>query len=125
MTDPQRTDGDDPPERSHDQLVAIAVTVTRTGGIAGLRRTWRAQPDTAESSQWIALIDGCPWDAADPARPIPPTGADRFVWHVDARCGDAAREAALADPEVQGPWRELIDAVRSAQKAAAPPKSAR
>ena len=54
-----------------------------------------------------------------------PTGADRFVWHVDARCGDAAREAALADPEVQGPWRELIDAVRAAQKAAAPPKSAR
>ena len=125
MTDPQRTDGDDPRERSHDQLVAIAVTVTRTGGIAGLRRTWRAQPDTAESSQWIALIDGCPWDAADPARAIPPTGADRFVWHVDTRCGDAAREAALADPEVQGPWRELIDAVRAAQKPAAPPKSAR
>jgi len=105
--------------------VAIAVTVTRTGGIAGLRRTWRAQPDTAESPLWIALIDGCPWDAADPARAIPPTGADRFVWHVDARCGEAAREAALADPEVQGPWRELIDAVRAAQKAAAPPKSAR
>jgi hypothetical protein len=125
MTDPRRTDGDDPRERSHDQLVVIAVTVTRTGGIAGMRRTWRAQPDTAESPQWIALIDGCPWDAADPARAIPPTGADRFVWHVDARCGDAAREAALADPEVQGPWRELIDAVRSAQKAAAPPKSAR
>lgn len=114
MTDPQRPDGDDPRERSHDQLVAIAVTVTRTGGIAGLRRTWRAQPGTAESSHWIALIDGCPWDAADPARAIPPTGADRFVWHVDARCGDAAREAALADPEVQGPWRELIDAVREA-----------
>ena len=34
-------------------------------------------------------------------------------------------EAVLADPEVQGPWRELIDAVRAAQKPAAPPKSAR
>ena len=54
----------------------------------------------------------------------PPTGADRFVWHVDARCGDAAREAALADPEVQGPWRDLIDAVRAAQKAAGRPKRA-
>ena len=99
-------------------VVAIAVTVTRTGGFAGLRRTWRAQPDTAEAPHWIALIDGCPWDAADPARAIPPTGADRFVWHVDARCGDAAREAALADPEVQGPWRELIDAVRAAPASA-------
>jgi hypothetical protein len=123
MTDPQRPDRDD--ARPDDQLVAIAVTVTRTGGIAGMRRTWRAQPDRAESPQWIALIDGCPWDAADPARPIPPTGADRFVWHVDARCGDAEREAALADPEVQGPWRDLIEAVRAAQKPARPPRNAR
>ncbi|GAA3205926.1 protealysin inhibitor emfourin [Microbacterium terregens] len=102
-------------------VVAIAVTVTRTGGFAGLRRTWRAQPDPDAAPQWIALIDECPWDAANPARAIPPSGADRFVWHVDARCGDAEREAALADPEVEGPWRELIDAVRSAPR---PPESA-
>ena len=125
MTDPRRPDGGETRDASDNQLVAIAVTVTRTGGIAGLRRTWRAQPDTTESSQWIALIDGCPWDAADPARAIPPSGADRFFWQVDARCGDSARQAALADPEVQGPWRDLIDAVRSAQKSAEPPKAAR
>ena len=103
--------------RADEGIVVVAVTVTRTGGFAGMRRTWHAQPDTAETPQWIALIDGCPWDAADPTRVIAPTGADRFVWHVDARCGDAARAAALADPEVQGPWRELIDAVRSAETA--------
>ena len=124
MTDPRQPEGDSR-DRPDGQILAVAVTVTRTGGIAGMRRTWRAQPDPAESPQWIALIDGCPWDAADPARPIPPSGADRFVWHVDARCGESAREAALPDPEVQGPWRDLIDAVRSAQKAAEPPKSAR
>ena len=98
-----------------DQTVEVAVTVTRTGGFAGLRRTWHAQPDTADAPQWIALIDGCPWDSADPTRAVPPMGADRFVWHVDARCGGASRKAALADPEVRGPWRELIDAVRSAK----------
>lgn len=120
MTDPRRTDGDDPrggSETSDDRLRAIAVTVTRTGGVAGLRRTWQAEPDTAESPQWIALIDGCPWDAADPARRTPPSGADNFMWHVDARCGENAREAELADPEVQGPWRDLIDAVRAARSA--------
>lgn len=106
------------------RIVEVAVTVTRTGGFAGLRRTWHAQPDRADAPQWIALIDGCPWDAADPTRDIAPTGADRFVWHVDARCGDAAREAALADPEVRGPWRDLIDAVRAA-KTEDPPKSGR
>ena len=107
------------------RIVAVAVTVTRTGGFAGLRRTWHAHPDTADAPQWIALIDGCPWDAADPTRDIAATGADRFVWHVDARCGDAAREAALADPEVQGPWRDLIDAVRAAKTEERPPKSGR
>lgn len=128
MTDPTRPDGDDPRgEQSatppDDQIVA--VTVTRTGGFAGLRRTWHAQPERADAPQWIALIDGCPWDAADPDRDIPPTGADRFVWHVDARCGDAAREAALADPEVQGPWRDLIDAVRAVKKGEPPPRGRR
>ena len=93
-------------------VVAIAVTVTRTGGIAGMRRRGARSPTRAEPPHWITLIEECPWDAADPARPIPPTGADRFVWHVDARCGEQQREAALPDPEVQGPWRELIDAVR-------------
>lgn len=106
---------DDAPERADDRVIEVAVTVTRSGGIAGMRRTWRAQPDPAQSRQWIALLDDCPWDAADPARPIAPSGADRYVWHVDARCGEAAREAALAEPEVRGPWRDLIEAVRAAQ----------
>jgi hypothetical protein len=120
---------DERAERRSDAVVVIAVTVTRTGGFAGLRRTWHAQPDTAEAPQWIALIDECPWDAADPARDIAPTGADRFVWQIDARCGDAERAAALADPEVRGPWRDLIDAVQSspttATNAKGPPRAAR
>lgn len=128
MTQPRNSDADtsrpapdsgsrpEPRPTPRDEAtVAIAVTVTRTGGIAGLRRTWRAQPETAEAPHWIALIDGCPWDAADPHRDIVVSGADRYMWHVDARCGDTEREAALADPEVQGPWQDLIDAVRAAK----------
>ncbi|SFR99902.1 hypothetical protein SAMN04487846_1321 [Microbacterium sp. cf046] len=138
MTDPTAPDGRTPDhesartrrgsdgeQRTDDGIIAVAVTVTRTGGFAGLRRTWHAQPDTAETPQWIALIDECPWDAADPGRPIAPNGADLFMWRVDARCGDAARAAALADPEVQGPWRDLIDAVRSAETGGERPGSPR
>ena len=126
QSDPRSGRAGDPDAQSGEaRIVAIAVTVTRTGGFAGLWRTWRAQPDTAEAPQWIALIDGCPWDAADPKRDIAPTGADRYVWHVDARCGDAEREAALADPEVQGPWRDLIDAVRAAKKDDPPRRQSR
>ncbi len=104
---------DEPDETPPSVVVTVAITVTRTGGIAGIRRTWRAVPARADAPHWIALVDGCPWDDADPSRAIVPRGADRYLWHVDARLGDDEREAALPDPEVQGPWRELIDAVRS------------
>ncbi len=88
----------------------IEVTVTRTGGIAGLRRTWTAEADD-DAGPWVALIQRCPWDDAA-ARSAP--GADRFVWRVSATCGERAHDAELADSEVVGPWRELIDAVRAA-----------
>ena len=73
---------------------------------------WRAEAGADDASTWITLIEECPWDAADRAlrgrAPI-------------ASCGPSTRGAAptkrqaeLADSDVQGPWRELIDAVREA-----------
>ena len=88
----------------------VIVTVTRSGGIAGIRRSWRAQAGEDAASPWIARIKECPWDAVQRSRP--PQGADRFMWDVNARCGEEARRAELAESDVQGPWRELIDAVR-------------
>ncbi len=88
----------------------IAVTVTRTGGLAGLRREWSAGPPPDREPQWIALIENCPWDAIEggPGK----RGADRFVWRIRARCGGGERAAELADEQVSGPWRALVDAVR-------------
>lgn len=91
--------------------------MTRTGGFAGLRREWRVEPGEAEAAHWVALIEECPWD--DVAAPEPPHGADLFAWHVCARCAAAEgvapveRDARLQDPQVEGAWRALIDAVRS------------
>jgi hypothetical protein len=99
------SDGED---RGADLLVI--VTVTRSGGIAGIRRSWRAEAEEDAASRWIARIEECPWDAVEQSRPA--QGADRFMWDVNARCGEEARRAELADSDVQGPWRELIDAVR-------------
>lgn len=93
----------------------VLVTVTRTGGIAGLRRQWRAEPAEGDVPQWVELIRECPWDAA--AAPSPPRGADMFVWRILAHCAVAGerieRDAQLQDPEVEGPWQRLIDAVRA------------
>ena len=104
----RHADDIDPSDDRGSDLVVI-VTVTRSGGIAGIRRSWRAQAAEDEASPWIARIQECPWDAARLGRV---QGADRFVWDVDARCGEDERQAELADSDVRGPWRELIDAVR-------------
>lgn len=86
--------------------------VTRSGGIAGLRRQWRAEPAADDTSAWRTLIDQCPWDAATDRGRAPAPGADRFEWLIHAREDDAEREARLGDHELDGAWRELVDAVR-------------
>lgn len=94
----------------------VEVAVTRTGGFAGLQRRWHAAPSGTDASQWIALIRSCPWgeSATHEAHDTPaPTGADRFVWLISARCGeDLDEKAELADDQVTGAWLVLIDAVR-------------
>lgn len=97
---------------------AIVVEVIRTGGLAGLRREWRAAPPPDATRRWVILIERCPWDAADAADP---KGADRFQWFIRARAGAERREAELADRALTGPWRELVDEVRRAA-ASEPPR---
>ncbi|MDL5353216.1 protealysin inhibitor emfourin [Microbacterium sp. zg-YB36] len=88
---------------------SVTVTVVRTGGIAGMRRQWRAAPVGEEAGEWVALIEQCPWDRS----PGDASGADRFCWRVSAEAGATKHEADLPDADVQGPWRALIDAVRA------------
>ena len=69
-------------------------------------------PQSAEdAAQWRDLVEACPWDECDSARP---TGADRFAWSVRATLPDASRHADLTEDQASGPWRTLIDAVREA-----------
>lgn len=88
----------------------IVIAVVRTGGIAGIRRKWRVEPDPTETHHWIAMIDSCPWDADSDAD----SGADRFVWLIRVRTPSEERERELPDSALDGPWRELVDAVREA-----------
>ncbi|RKT36408.1 hypothetical protein DEU34_0921 [Microbacterium sp. AG1240] len=88
----------------------VVVTVVRSGGIAGLRREWRAEPAPDAVARWTELIDGCPWDDPPAAEP----GADRYQWRIRARSDDAPpREVRLGDGGLAGPWRTLVDEVRA------------
>lgn len=91
----------------------VVVTVVRSGGIGGMRRQWRAEPSADDEPRWAALIDSCPWDDVG----SDPEGADRFVWRIAAdREGDEPRAAEVPDSRLDGPWRTLVDAVRSARR---------
>ncbi len=91
---------------------SVVVIVTRTGGFAGLRREWRVQPAIDDESRWIALIKSAPWDAmADKG-----DGADRFTLRIRAQYGTRERTVELPEHAAQGPWRDLIDEVRSAAR---------
>lgn len=88
----------------------LSIVVQRTGGFAGLQRTWRAEPEPAERPRWFALVEQCPWDAASAQAG---DGADRFVWEVRVDAGAETHRAALTETAVEGAWRELVDAVRA------------
>lgn len=84
--------------------------MTRTGGFAGLRRQWDVAADTDDEARtWWPLVEACPWDA-DPGECTP----DGFVYEVSARDGANDRAATVPEQDLDGPWRVLVDAVRSA-----------
>ncbi len=86
---------------------AVVIRVIRTGGIAGMRRAWRVE--TRDVDAWEPIVRACPWDRVENATPEP----DRFVWLIEVRAPEPSRTAMLPEREVDGPWRELVDRVRS------------
>lgn len=92
----------------------VVVAVIRSGGIAGLRRRWLVETEAQndDAATWIARIDRCPWDAdLDSDR-----GADRYVWTIRARTPAEQREREIPDGALDGPWLELVEAVRAAAR---------
>lgn len=115
---PQPVDGDPP---AHPSETDLWVSVVRAGGFAGLVRRWQVTAGPEDHGRWCALVDACPWDQT----PAPaPDGADRFTWSITAGDDAGERTAHLAEHEVQGPWRALVDAVHAAEQAGRPERSA-
>ena len=41
----------------------MKITVQRSGGVAGMKRTWTVRPEPPEDTdRWQPLIEACPWD---------------------------------------------------------------
>jgi len=85
----------------------VKISVSRSGGLAGLTRTWNVivddQPDREE---WMSLVSSLPWSSRPRVLPQP----DRYIYVI--RC--SRRRITLPEQKVEGPWRELVNRVQSA-----------
>ena len=95
----------------------MQVVLTRTGGVAGLRREWTVETDTQpDPGHWAELVTRLPWRPADrtahqPAATEQSSRPDQFQYRI--RCDQ--REISLAESQLTGPWRELVDQVIAAR----------
>ncbi|GAA4376419.1 protealysin inhibitor emfourin [Agromyces bauzanensis] len=81
------------------------VFVSRSGGLAGLRLVWHVHVDEQpDRDDWYLLIRQVPWEQVPPVPPEP----DRYVYRI--RC--EPHEATLAERQLTGPWRRLVDRVQ-------------
>ncbi len=89
----------------------MKITVERSGGIAGLTRTWTVQAkSSSDRSHWQPIVEACPWDAVPDSRQIQDGQPDRFMYSI--RAGE--HRATLPEKAVTGPWRVLVDTARDA-----------
>lgn len=92
----------------------MKITVIRSGGFAGLSRTWIVQVEQQDDpGAWLGLVDQLPWEDRVPVPPQP----DRFIYRIRV----SRRRITLPEQRVTGPWRELVDRVMDAGRPAARP----
>ena len=88
----------------------VIVVVVRSGGLLGRSKRWVAEPEASHTERWVTLIERCPWDQRTDAT----GGADRYMWSIHATLPGERREQEVPDAALDGPWRDLVEAVREA-----------
>lgn len=91
----------------------MKVTVTRSGGFAGIPRRWEVfvekEPD---EDAWLVLLGNLPWDDIPQDAPQP----DRYLYRINCEPYESVipepREAVIPEQDLTGPWRELVERVR-------------
>ena len=85
----------------------MRITVVRHGGFAGLSREWSVEvTDPDDLASWQSLIDQLPWSQRPTSAPQP----DRYIYRIRV----SRRRITLPEQKVAGPWRELVDRVKTA-----------
>ena len=77
----------------------MKITVVRSGGFAGLTRSWVIIIDQRDEA-WTGLLDDLPWRQVTPSAPQP----DRYVYRIRV----SRRQVVLPEQQVSGAWRTLV-----------------
>lgn len=81
------------------------IVVSRSGGFAGLRRSWRIDTESCDDPDgWHDLVDTLPRESPA-AQPGPP---DDFAWTITV----ARTTVTIPGSRLDGPWARLVDRVR-------------
>ena len=82
----------------------MKISVTRSGGVAGLTRTWVVNVDEQpDPDDWRALVSAMPWNSRAPQ----PRHPDRYVYSIRW----SRYRMVLSETDL-GQWKSLIDRVR-------------
>lgn len=80
----------------------MEITITRTGGFAGLRRQWVVAVDQLTADRLVHQMgDGSPGAVLDGS----PADRDRFTYVFAA----GPHRIAIAESRLDGPWRALLE----------------
>ena len=84
----------------------MKITITRSGGFAGLSRTWSILVDKQpDSDEWLSLVERLPWSSRPRATSPQP---DRYSYRIQC----SRRRVTLPEQSLDGPWRELVNRVQ-------------
>ncbi|MCC3278240.1 hypothetical protein LJ754_03585 [Arthrobacter sp. zg-Y40] len=80
----------------------MRLVVVRSGGFAGMQRTWSTQVTPEEAQErWLPLLQDPP-EAVD-------GDPDRFIYEISV----GPEAVTIPEREVKGRWRELVERARS------------
>lgn len=96
------------PERLSTMPADLTITVTRSGGFAGITREWSVSSTIDDATELYALVDACPWYSIK----IDTASRDRFVYVITVHEPRKRRAATIPESSLTGPWKSLVQRIQ-------------
>ncbi|TDK25393.1 hypothetical protein E2F48_08995 [Arthrobacter crusticola] len=87
----------------------MRIEISRSGGFAGMTRTWSLEVSPAEAEErWLPLADRAAEAPRGEEARLERDQRDRYVYHIVI----GYQEVTLPESRLDEPWKELIERAR-------------